>query len=175
MIGRVDRLETRKAIEHWKAQGLDFSTLLYKPDVPASVGVYCTEKQDHGLRAALDNDLIRKCEPALERGEKVELKVTIRNINRTVGTMLGSRLTRKWGGAGLPDDTITLKCRAREGRASPLSYRAALPSRSRETPTTTSGRDCPEASSAFFRRRRRRLCRRRTSSSATSPATAQRG
>jgi len=117
MIGRVDRLETRKAIEHWKAQGLDFSTLLYKPDVPASVGVYCTEKQDHGLRAALDNDLIRKCEPALERGEKVELKVTIRNINRTVGTMLGSRLTRKWGGAGLPDDTITLKCKGSGGQS----------------------------------------------------------
>jgi glutamate synthase domain-containing protein 2/glutamate synthase domain-containing protein 3 len=117
MIGRVDRLETRKAIEHWKAQGLDYSMLLYKPEVPDNVGVYCTEKQDHGLRAALDNDLIRKCEPALERGEKVELNVQIRNINRTVGTMLGSRLTRKWGGAGLPDDTITLKCKGSGGQS----------------------------------------------------------
>jgi glutamate synthase (ferredoxin) len=109
MIGRVDRLDTRQAVEHWKARGLDFSTVLHKPEVPASVGVYCQEKQDHGLRGALDNELIRRCEPALERGEKVEFEMPIRNINRTVGTMLGSRLTKKWGGAGLPDDTITIR------------------------------------------------------------------
>jgi glutamate synthase domain-containing protein 2/glutamate synthase domain-containing protein 1/glutamate synthase domain-containing protein 3 len=110
MIGRVDRLDTRKAIDHWKAQGLDFTKILYKPDVPPEIGVYCQEKQDHGLRAALDNELIRRCEPALARGERVELNdVAIRNINRTVGTMLGSRLTRKWGGEGLPADTITIR------------------------------------------------------------------
>ncbi len=109
MIGQVDRLETRAAITHWKAQGLDFSAILYKPQVPDSVGVYCREVQDHGLDAALDNRLIELCEPALTRGEKVRFELPIRNTNRTVGTMLGSRLTKKWGGDGLPDDTITLK------------------------------------------------------------------
>ncbi|MBI3860264.1 MAG: glutamate synthase subunit alpha, partial [Planctomycetia bacterium] len=117
MIGRVDRLDTRKAIEHWKARGLDFSAILHKPDAPPNVGVYCQEKQDHGLRGALDNELIRLCQPALERGEKVELELPIRNINRTVGTMLGSRLTKKWGGAGLPDDTITLKFKGSCGQS----------------------------------------------------------
>lgn len=109
MVGRVDRLETRKAIDHWKARGLDFSAILYKPEVPPQVGVYCREKQDHGLRGALDNELIKRCEPALERGEAVSFESPIRNINRTVGTMLGSRLTRKWGGAGLPDGTINIR------------------------------------------------------------------
>ncbi len=117
MIGRVDRLDTRKAIEHWKARGLDFSAVLHKPEAPPEVGVYCREKQDHGLRAALDNELIRRCERALERGEKVEFEMPIRNINRTVGTMLGSRLTRKWGGAGLPDDTITIRFKGSCGQS----------------------------------------------------------
>jgi glutamate synthase (NADPH) large chain len=109
LVGRVDLLDTRKAIDHWKARGLDFSAILFKPEVPASVGVYCRETQDHGLRGALDNELIARCQPALERGEKVEFEVAIRNTNRTVGTMLGSRLTKIWGGAGLPDDTITIR------------------------------------------------------------------
>lgn len=117
MIGRVDRLETRQAIEHWKARGLDISTLLFKPDAPAHVGVYCSEQQDHGLRGALDVELIRRCQPALENGQRVEFEVPIRNINRTVGTMLGSRLTRKWGADGLPDDTITLKCKGSGGQS----------------------------------------------------------
>ena len=108
MVGRVDRLDTRKAIDHWKARGLDFSMILHKPDVPKKVGVYHTEDQDHGLRGALDNELIKRCAPALERGDKVEFEMPIKNINRTVGTMLGSRLTKKWGGAGLKDDTITV-------------------------------------------------------------------
>lgn len=108
MIGRVDMLDTRKAIDHWKAKGIDFSALLYKPYVPDTVGVYCREPQDHGLDKALDNQLISLCAPALERGEKVELFLPIRNTNRTAGTMLGSRLTKKWGGDGLPDDTITI-------------------------------------------------------------------
>jgi glutamate synthase domain-containing protein 2/glutamate synthase domain-containing protein 1/glutamate synthase domain-containing protein 3 len=117
MVGRVDMLNTKKAVEHWKARGLDFSKILYKPEVPPEVGVYCQEKQDHGLRGALDNELIRLCESALERGERVELDVRIRNINRTVGTMLGSRLTRKWGGEGLPEDTITLRCQGSGGQS----------------------------------------------------------
>jgi glutamate synthase (ferredoxin) len=117
MIGRVDVLDTRQALEHWKARGLDFSMLLHKPVVPDTVGVYCSEAQDHGLSTALDNQLIEMCRPALERGEKVTWEVPIRNINRTVGTMLGSRLTKTWGGAGLPDDTITLKFKGSCGQS----------------------------------------------------------
>ncbi|MFO1023333.1 MAG: glutamate synthase large subunit [Planctomycetales bacterium] len=109
MVGRVDRLDTRKAISHWKAKGIDFSAILYKPEVPADVGVYCQQKQDHGIEQALDNKLIELCEPALARGEKVEVNLPIQNINRTVGTMLGCRLTQKYGAAGLPEDTITLR------------------------------------------------------------------
>jgi glutamate synthase (ferredoxin) len=109
LVGRVDLLDTRKALDHWKARGLDLSAILFKPEVPQSVGVYCREAQDHGLRGALDNELIARCQPALERREKVELDIAIRNTNRTVGTMLGSRLTKAWGGAGLPDDTITIR------------------------------------------------------------------
>lgn len=124
MIGRVDRLETRKAIDHWKARGLDFTAILYRPDTPPSVGVYCKDQQDHGLKDALDNELIRQCEPALERKERVSLSLPIRNINRTVGTMLGSRLTRKWGGAGLPDDTITIRFHGSCGQ----SFGAFVPS-----------------------------------------------
>lgn len=117
MIGRVDKLDTRKAIDHWKARGLDFSAILYKPEVPSTVGVYCQEPQDHGLSKALDNELIRLCKPALERGEKVQFDLAIRNINRTVGTMLGSRLTKRWGGEGLPDDTITLRFKGSCGQS----------------------------------------------------------
>jgi glutamate synthase domain-containing protein 2/glutamate synthase domain-containing protein 1/glutamate synthase domain-containing protein 3 len=117
MIGRVDVLDTRKAIDHWKARGLDFSALLHKPEVPPETGVYCREKQDHGLRGALDNELIRRCQLALERAEPVEFEIPIKNINRTVGTMLGSRLTRKYGGAGLPDDTITIQFKGSCGQS----------------------------------------------------------
>lgn len=124
MIGRVDLLDTRQAITHWKARGLDFSAILHKPDVPADVGVYCQEKQVHGLEKALDNQLIDICQPALERGEKVQFQLPIRNTNRTVGTMLGSRLTRKWGSAGLPEDTITLRFSGSCGQ----SFAAFVPS-----------------------------------------------
>ncbi|MFN5531621.1 MAG: glutamate synthase large subunit [Planctomycetaceae bacterium] len=117
MVGRVDLLDTRRAIDHWKAKGLDFSMLLHRPDVPAGTRVYCHEPQDHGLLAALDNQLIEQSEPALARGERVEFSLPIRNINRTVGTMLGSRLTRKYGGAGLPDGTITVRFQGSSGQS----------------------------------------------------------
>ena len=109
MIGRVDMLDSRKAIKHWKAQGLDLSMLLYKPEIPEGMKLYCVEKQDHGLELALDNELIAKSAAALESGEPVSFETKIRNVNRTVGTMLGARLTKKWGGKGLPDNTIRIK------------------------------------------------------------------
>ncbi|QDV34478.1 glutamate synthase large subunit [Tautonia plasticadhaerens] len=110
MIGRSDALDMRKAIDHYKAKGLDFSKILHRPETPPGVAVRRVVEQDHGLDRSLDQTfLVPKCEPALERGEPVAFEVPIRNINRTVGTILGSEVTRRYGGAGLPDDTIHIK------------------------------------------------------------------
>ena len=117
MIGRADRLDVIEAIEHWKARGLDLSSILHYPDVPAGVGRYCVRPQDHGLDRALDNELIARCEPALERGEPVALDLPIRNVNRTVGTMLGAEITRRWGAEGLPDDTIRIRFTGSAGQS----------------------------------------------------------
>jgi glutamate synthase (ferredoxin) len=106
LIGQVDRLETREAVEHWKARGLDFSDLLHKPDVPFAIR--WTHAQDHGLDAVLDIKLIEQAAPALERGERVSIQSPIRNVDRTVGTILGSELSRKYGEHGLPEDTIQI-------------------------------------------------------------------
>jgi glutamate synthase domain-containing protein 2/glutamate synthase domain-containing protein 1/glutamate synthase domain-containing protein 3 len=106
LIGQVDRLEVEDAVDHWKARGLDFSDLLHKPDVPYAVRL--CETQDHGLDGALDHKLLELAAPALERGEPVEIQLPIRNINRTVGTILGSDVSRKYGEHGLPEDTITI-------------------------------------------------------------------
>lgn len=117
MVGQVDKLKVRDAIDHWKAKGLDFGMVLTKPDVPETVGVYCTQKQDHGLDKALDNELIKIATPALERGEKVEEHIQIRNINRTVGTMLSSEISRRYNADGLPDDTVVFHCRGSAGQS----------------------------------------------------------
>src|SRR5204862_2124373 len=106
MIGRVDRLEMRKAIEHWKARGLDFSAILYNPQVPLRVGRRCMVPQDHGLKQALDYKLIDHAQEALERGTPVEFKLPIRNIHRTVGAMLSGEIARRHGSKGLPEDTV---------------------------------------------------------------------
>ena len=104
MIGRADRLEMQPAIEHWKARGLDYSELLFQPDV--SHPRRNVAGQDHGLEKALDHRLIELAQPALERREPVELQLPIRNVNRTVGTILGSEVSRRYGAEGLPEDTI---------------------------------------------------------------------
>lgn len=109
MIGRTDRLDTKKAIDHWKAKGLDLTPILYQPQVPATVGRYAQIPQDHGLDNALDNQvLLELAEPALARGEKVKATIHVRNTNRVVGTILGSEVTRRYGAKGLPEDTIHL-------------------------------------------------------------------
>ncbi len=109
MIGRVDRLEVKKAIEHWKAKGLDFTKILHQPEVPTSVGRFCQIPQDHGLEKALDNTvLLQLCAPAIEKQEKVVAVLPIRNVNRVVGTIVGSEITRRWGPEGLPEDTIEI-------------------------------------------------------------------
>src|SRR5207249_4853893 len=107
MIGRVDRLEVKKAVEHWKARGLDFSNILYQPPVGPEIGRYRQIDQDHGLEKSLDvTTLLDLCKPAIERGEKIRAELPLRNVHRVVGTITGSELTRKWGPTGLPDDTI---------------------------------------------------------------------
>jgi glutamate synthase (ferredoxin) len=108
LIGRVDLLDLAPALDHWKAKGLDYSAILRQVDMPASVARRCVVAQDHGLDKALDNTLIARCAPALEHGKPVELSLPIRNVNRTVGTMLGYEVTTRFGGRGLPDDTITV-------------------------------------------------------------------
>ncbi len=117
MVGRVDKLDVRKAIEHWKAKGLDFTRILYRPEMPPHVGTYCVQPQDHGLQQALDHELIARAQPALERGERVELNLPIRNINRTVGTMLSSEIAKRYGDDGLPEDTIVLHCVGSAGQS----------------------------------------------------------
>jgi glutamate synthase (ferredoxin) len=117
MIGRSDILDTRRAVNHWKAQGLDLSAILYRPEMPANVATRRVAEQDHGLSRALDNELLTACAPALERGEKVSLDLPIRNVNRTVGTMLGSELTRRYGFNGLPDDTISISFHGSAGQS----------------------------------------------------------
>ena len=107
MVGRSDRIEMRRAVEHLKAQGLDYSAILYQPKAGPEVGRYCQIPQNHGLENALDNQvLLDLAAPALERKEKVKAKLDIRNTNRVVGTILGSEVTRRYGPQGLPEDTI---------------------------------------------------------------------
>jgi glutamate synthase domain-containing protein 3 len=106
MVGRVDCLAQRTDIDHWKASGIDLSTVLYNPHVPTRVGRHCTTKQDHGLEQSLDYQLIGHSKEALERGKKVSISLPIRNTHRTVGAMLSGDIARRYGEAGLPDDTI---------------------------------------------------------------------
>lgn len=107
MIGRTDKLDVKKAIDHWKARGIDLSPILYQPNVSKEVGLYCQIPQDHGLDMALDNTtLLKLAKPALEKKEKVKATIPIKNINRVAGTILGSELTRLYGAEGLPEDTI---------------------------------------------------------------------
>jgi glutamate synthase domain-containing protein 3 len=109
LIGHSELLDMRKGIEHWKARGLDFSKIFYQPSVPADVARYRQEAQDHGLDKALDHRLIELARPALEKGEAVTIDMPIRNINRTVGTMLSGEIAKRYGHAGLPDDTIRVR------------------------------------------------------------------
>jgi len=105
-IGRVDLINALPAVEHWKVSGLDLSPILYDPGVEGSRR--CTTAQDHGLTRAMDRELITLCAPALESGEPVRARLPIRNVHRTVGTMLGAEVTRRYGGGGLPEGTIDL-------------------------------------------------------------------
>ena len=118
MVGRVDRLEPRQAIEHWKAKGLEFTNLLFSPEVDPDWGRYRVEEQDHGLEKSLDlTTLLELCRPAIERGEEVVAELPIRNVNRVVGTITGSEVTLAHGAKGLPEDTIRLHFRGSAGQS----------------------------------------------------------
>jgi glutamate synthase (ferredoxin) len=117
MIGRADCLDVERAVGHWKASGLDLMPLLHMPDLAPSVARRCVRAQDHGLSDALDNELIRRCRPALEHRTPVEFQMPIRNSNRTVGTMLGYEVTRRYGGPGLPDNTIQIAFKGSAGQS----------------------------------------------------------
>ncbi|WP_062377639.1 glutamate synthase large subunit [Demequina pelophila] len=114
-VGHVEALETRAAIDHWKAQGLDLTPVLARPREGAAL--LNSTGQDHGLEHALDNDLIAAAEPALERGEPVTIAREVRNTHRTVGTMLGYEVTRRYRGAGLPDGTIDITLTGSAGQS----------------------------------------------------------
>jgi glutamate synthase domain-containing protein 3 len=117
LIGRTELLDVQKGIEHWKTKGLDFSKIFYMPKMPAEVALHHCEAQSHGLERALDNRLIELAQPALERGEKVTIETPIRNINRTVGTMLSNRIARRYGHDGLPDETIHVRLAGSAGQS----------------------------------------------------------
>ena len=117
LIGRSDLLDKKACVEHWKAQGLDFSKIFYQPDVPASVARLHTETQDHALEKALDQKLVELAKPALDNGTKVNIEVAVKNINRTVGTMLSGEVAKRYGNAGLPDDTIHVRLNGTAGQS----------------------------------------------------------
>ncbi len=122
-IGQVGALDVEKAIEHWKASGLDLSPILHQPEIAEGAALRNTTTQDHGLDKALDNELVALAEPALERGEPVRAQVAVRNVNRTVGTILGHEVTKRYKGEGLPDGTIDITFTGSAGQ----SFGAFLP------------------------------------------------
>jgi len=117
LIGRADLLETRHSIAHWKAKGLDFSRIFYLPEVGSEVARRHVESQDHGLDQAIDHRLIELAQPALTRGEKVSIEMPVRNINRTVGTMLSGEVARLHGHDGLADDSIRIRFAGSAGQS----------------------------------------------------------
>ena len=118
MVGRVDKLELRKAIDHWKARGLDYSKILYRPYVGKNVGTYCQMKQDHLLDISLDRtEILNRAKPAIEEGKPVEMDLPVINTNRVVGTMTGAEISRKHGAEGLPDDTVRINLTGSAGQS----------------------------------------------------------
>ena len=122
-VGRTDLLDSERAVGHWKASGLDLAPILHMPSLPEGSATRNTTTQDHGIARALDNTLIQLAEGALQDGKPVTLDLPVRNVNRTVGTMLGYEVTRRWGGKGLPHDTILVRFTGSAGQ----SFGAFLP------------------------------------------------
>ncbi len=123
-IGRVDLLDVAGAVDHWKAKGLDLTPILVPPEVPEGAVRYCVNEQDHGLHRALDHTFLEQCRPAIDDGTPVAMELGITNVDRTVGTLLGYEITRRHGGAGLPEGSIELTFHGSAGQ----SFGAFLPS-----------------------------------------------
>ena len=118
MVGHVEVLDTLEAIDHWKAQGIDLTSIFHKPDVDESVGTFCQKAQEHGLEESLDvTHLLKLCKPAIERGEPVKIELPIINVNRVVGTITGSEISLRYGSNGLPEDTVYLKFTGSAGQS----------------------------------------------------------
>ena len=117
MVGRVDRLDMKKAIGHWKAKGVDLSRILYSVTPKPGVAIHHKEKQNHGLESALDHELIAAAKPSIENGQPVRLERSVRNVDRTVGAMLSGEVARRHGHAGLPEDTISVKFTGTAGQS----------------------------------------------------------
>jgi glutamate synthase domain-containing protein 3 len=117
MVGKIEFLEFADVSNHWKARHLDLSVILHRPDNRPNAAIRKVMDQDHGLDRSLDVTLIELAEPALESGEAVTAQLPIKNVNRTVGTMLSGEVARKFGHAGLPDDTITFKFTGSAGQS----------------------------------------------------------
>ncbi len=117
MVGRSDRLDVTDAVEHWKAMGLDFTRIFYRPQVPERVATHKVQEQDHGLEKALDHQLIADSRESLEKGTRISLSYPIRNSQRTVGTMLSSALAERHGNSGLPEDSIQVDFRGSAGQS----------------------------------------------------------
>ncbi len=124
MIGRVDRLDVKQAVDHWKARGLDFSRILFQPEAPAGTPIRCVHAQDHGLERALDvTTILPLTRDALESKQPVDIILPIRNVHRTVGTILGSEVSKRYGADGLPEDTVRIHFNGSAGQ----SFGAFLP------------------------------------------------
>jgi glutamate synthase (ferredoxin) len=124
MVGQVDRLDVNAAINHWKAGGLDLSNILYKPETGPDVGIYCVNTQDHGLEKSLDiTTLVPLCKEAIEERKPVDIILPVQNTNRTVGTILGYHITKRYGAEGLPEDTIRVHFNGSAG----MSFGAFVP------------------------------------------------
>ena len=117
MIGQIQMLDKRAVVQHWKARGLDFSKLFYKPEAPQGVSIHNNERQNHGIDKILDRRLIEEAQPALERGSKVRIITQIRNIDRTAGAMLSGEVAKRYGHEGLPHDTIQVRLTGTAGQS----------------------------------------------------------
>jgi glutamate synthase (NADPH) large chain len=117
LVGRVDMLDVQPAVDHWKARGIDLSAILYNPPVPGRVARRCVQPQDHGLQQALDHELLKRARPALDHLTPVEISLPVRNVHRSVGTMLSGEIARSYGSEGLPDDTIRIHLSGSAGQS----------------------------------------------------------
>src|SRR6185503_12406067 len=117
MIGRVDRLDMRRAVDHWKAGGVDLSKLLYQAPAKPGVAIWNCETQDHGLDKAIDHRLIEAAQPALDGRQPVRIELPVGNVNRTVGAMLSGEVAQRYGHAGLPDGTISVRLSGTAGQS----------------------------------------------------------